>query len=260
MKNIIIPVLFLISHSVAGQGYLKLSTSDTFYSYVNNESKSGDYNSEAFIFKSGDVCFLIRDSEPYANGSFKLNDSEISITISVDGEELKYTGSVVSGKLIIKLINASSSKVYLLEEAKGPSVITPSIIEIEDEDEIEEDFDLSVNLDEMEDDFDIQFEEEPEEEVFTIVEEPSIPVNGYNEFYKFVSENLNNPDSNIKGTLYAAFVVGNDGMVRDYEILKGLSPEHDKEAIRVLKLTNWTIPRQRGKAVAQKITIPVRFN
>ena len=63
-----------------------------------------------------------------------------------------------------------------------------------------------------------------------------------------------------EGRVFASFIVGKDGMVRDAKIIKGLHPFLDAEALRViLALTGFTPGRQNGKPVAVSVTVPVTF-
>ena len=64
----------------------------------------------------------------------------------------------------------------------------------------------------------------------------------------------------IQGTVYVYFVVGNDGNVRDIEILRGLDPRLDKAAIHVIEsLPKFEPGVQLGKNISVQYTIPVRF-
>ena len=55
-------------------------------------------------------------------------------------------------------------------------------------------------------------------------------------------------------------MVGRDGSVSDVEVMRGVSPELDAEAVRVVSLMpKWIPGKQRGKAVAVKYTMPIMF-
>jgi TonB-dependent SusC/RagA subfamily outer membrane receptor len=55
-------------------------------------------------------------------------------------------------------------------------------------------------------------------------------------------------------------VVGKDGSVSDIHTVRGVSPELDAEAIRVVSMMpKWIPGKQRGKAVAVKYTMPIMF-
>ena len=65
---------------------------------------------------------------------------------------------------------------------------------------------------------------------------------------------------NQQGTVYATFVVSNDGTLNDIHILKGVSEEIDSEAIRVInKMPHWIPGFQNGFPVAVQFNLPIKF-
>ncbi len=107
--------------------------------------------------------------------------------------------------------------------------------------------------------------EKPQEEViFQVVEEmPQFP-GGLGEAMKFLAKNIKYPveaqQAKIEGRVIVRFVVGRDGSVSDVEVMRGVSPELDAEAVRVVSLMpKWIPGKQRGKAVAVKYTMPIMF-
>ena len=107
-------------------------------------------------------------------------------------------------------------------------------------------------------------EEQEEEVVFQVVEEmPQFP-GGLSEAMKFLAKNIKYPveaqQAKIEGRVIVRFVVGRDGSVSDVEVMRGVSPELDAEAVRVVSLMpKWIPGKQRGKAVAVKYTMPIMF-
>ncbi|MBR4044159.1 MAG: TonB family protein, partial [Bacteroidaceae bacterium] len=64
----------------------------------------------------------------------------------------------------------------------------------------------------------------------------------------------------IEGRVIVRFVVGRDGSVSNVKVVRGVSPELDAEAVRVVSLMpKWIPGKQRGKAVAVKYTMPIMF-
>ena len=64
----------------------------------------------------------------------------------------------------------------------------------------------------------------------------------------------------IEGRVIVQFVVGKDGSVSGVKVMRGVSPELDAEAIRVVSMMpKWIPGKQRGKAVAVKYTMPIMF-
>ncbi len=147
-------------------------------------------------------------------------------------------------------------------------VEVPNVEEIEDELEIELDIEITeetviapIETNDME--FE-EVEEETTEEIFMIVEEQPMPVGGFQEFYKFVGENLKYPAfaqaNNVEGRVFVQFVVEKDGTLTQFEIVRGIGYGADEEAIRVLKMApKWKPGKQRGHPVRVRMFIPINF-
>ena len=106
---------------------------------------------------------------------------------------------------------------------------------------------------------------EPQEKViFQVVEEmPQFP-GGMGEAMKFLAKNMKYPISaqqaKIEGRVIVQFVVERDGSVSDAKVMRGVNPELDAEAIRVVSMMpKWIPGKQRGNAVAVKYTMPIMF-
>ena len=107
--------------------------------------------------------------------------------------------------------------------------------------------------------------EAPQEEViFQVVEQmPEFP-GGMGECMKFLARNIKYPvaaqQAKIEGRVVVQFVVGRDGSISNVEAIRGVSPELDAEAIRVVSMMpKWNPGKQRGKAVAVKYSMPIMF-
>ena len=107
--------------------------------------------------------------------------------------------------------------------------------------------------------------EEPQEKViFQVVEEmPEFP-GGMGEAMKFLAKNIKYPvaaqQAKIEGRVIVQFVVERDGSISDVHAMRGVNPDLDAEAIRVVSLMpKWKPGKQRGKAVAVKYTMPIMF-
>lgn len=106
--------------------------------------------------------------------------------------------------------------------------------------------------------------EESVEEIFTVVETPPEFPGGQSALFKFVNQHIQYPveaqAAGEQGRVSCAFVVGSDGMVLNPEVLRGISPALDAEAIRIIRnMPKWNPGRQRGRAVPVKYTIPITF-
>jgi protein TonB len=106
---------------------------------------------------------------------------------------------------------------------------------------------------------------EGDESVFFIVDEmPKFRGKGIEEFEKYISENLVYPqkaiEEKLEGIVTASFVIDTIGNLVEVEIIRGVDPVLDHEAIRVIKASpNWKPGKQGGKVVRVKLTVPVRF-
>lgn len=94
-------------------------------------------------------------------------------------------------------------------------------------------------------------------------EMPEYP-GGNSELLKFIGENLRYPsdaqDNNVQGRVTLKFVVNPDGSVDRIEVLRGVDPSLDNEAIRVIKsLPKFKPGKQGGVPVPVWFTIPVAF-
>ena len=107
-------------------------------------------------------------------------------------------------------------------------------------------------------------EQSPSDATFQVVEEaPEFP-GGMQACMVFLAKNIKYPvsaqEAKIEGRVIVQFVVKKDGTIADPIIMRGVSPELDAEALRVVSLMpNWKPGRQRGKAVNVKYTIPIMF-
>ena len=107
-------------------------------------------------------------------------------------------------------------------------------------------------------------EEVSEQHIFEIVEEmPEFP-GGPGELTSFLAKNTKYPviaqENGISGRVACSFVVNQDGSVVDIEIVRGIDPSLDKEALRVLAtMPKWKPGMQRGKPVRVKYNVPVVF-
>ena len=105
---------------------------------------------------------------------------------------------------------------------------------------------------------------EMNEQVFAVVEKmPSFP-GGDAELLKYIATNIKYPkesqDNGEQGRVICSFIVGRDGSVNNPEVLRGVTPLLNEEAVRVINtMPRWNPGMQRGKAVAVKYTVPITF-
>ena len=83
---------------------------------------------------------------------------------------------------------------------------------------------------------------------------------------RFLSQSLRYPPdaqrARAEGKVFITFSVCTDGSLCDYEVLKGVHPELDREALRVVKAMSgrWKPGSERGQKVKVKYNLPINFN
>ena len=99
-------------------------------------------------------------------------------------------------------------------------------------------------------------------EVFMVVEDmPKFPAGN---IQQYVADNLRYPaaarENGIEGKVYVRFVIDTTGKAVAPEIVRGVSPELDAEALRLIReMPAWKPGMQRGKPVRVSFTLPINF-
>ena len=157
------------------------------------------------------------------------------------------------------------------EKPPEPPKVTEILNIVEDDVEIEDELILEDTEIDMETeveiiDFVVEDEEEEEEApIFFIVEDmPSFQGKGQEGFREWIAKNLRYPEiaaeNGISGRVFVQFVVEPDGSVNKVEVVRGVDPALDKEAIRVVSASpKWAPGKQRGKPVRVAYTFPIVF-
>ena len=81
---------------------------------------------------------------------------------------------------------------------------------------------------------------------------------------KWVYQYLKYPEEalmeGVQGRVMVDFIIGKDGKVSDVRVVKGISPELDAEAVKVVSASpKWKPGRRAGEKVRVSMTIPVEF-
>lgn len=82
---------------------------------------------------------------------------------------------------------------------------------------------------------------------------------------KFIQKKMRYPSiarqQEIQGTVFVSFVVNGDGTISDVVVIRGIHPDCDKEAIRVVSLLpGWMGGKHNGNPVAVKMVLPITFS
>ena len=111
---------------------------------------------------------------------------------------------------------------------------------------------------------DVTAEDVVQGEIYDMVEQaPQFP-GGPQELMSYLAKNIKYPveaqKAGQQGRVICQFVVTKEGKVADIKVLRGVCPELDEEAVRVIKaMPAWTPGKQDGQAVNVRYTLPVTF-
>ena len=113
----------------------------------------------------------------------------------------------------------------------------------------------------------VSMEEIIEEAIpFAMVEsKPSFMGGGQNEFSKWVDKNLVYPirarENGVEGKVILSFTLTAEGEITNINVLRGIDPALDKEAVRVVSSSpKWEPGKERGRAVKVQFIFPVQFS
>ena len=92
---------------------------------------------------------------------------------------------------------------------------------------------------------------------------PEFP-EGMKELMTYLKDNIKYPkaaqDKKVEGRVIVQFVIEKDGTPTEFNVLRSVDPDLDKEALRVLgNMPKWKPGMQKGQAVRVKYTVPVSF-
>jgi TonB family protein len=180
-------------------------------------------------------------SQVFKSGSLKLSNSFSNPSL-IRKRMIMMTKKPTSGLANLKLLSVIpvTAMVFLLVSAKPDSPITPSS-----------------------DDLTITRTEAAELPYATVDIMPVFP-GGDSQLLKYISENTAYPDAakqkNEQGRVIVRFCVTSKGTISQVSVQKSVSPELDKEAIRVVNSLPAFIPgRQDGKPVPVWYMVPITF-
>lgn len=106
--------------------------------------------------------------------------------------------------------------------------------------------------------------DEYEGEIFDVVETEPQFSGGEMAMQDFIKKKVKYPEMAIQmgdqGKVYVRFVIEKDGSVTNVDIARGVTPELDKEAMRVIRMMpKWIPGKQRGKPVRTAVVVPIVF-
>lgn len=100
--------------------------------------------------------------------------------------------------------------------------------------------------------------------IYTVPEQNAAPVGGLSALYKHIQQNLKYPERAIRrgleGRVFVEFVVEKDGTVGELRVLKGIGPECNREAMRLIQsFEKWVPGKHQGRVVRVRQSFPVVF-
>ena len=91
---------------------------------------------------------------------------------------------------------------------------------------------------------------------------PEFP-GGTQALFNFIRENLQYPnnDTCVTGRVVAQFTVKEDGSIANARVIRGIHPDFDKEALRVINMMpKWKPGTKQGEVVDTEYTVPIMFS
>ena len=223
------------------------------------EVKSVENSSDEKFKLSGTVVEAERKNVPVMGASILIKGTTMGTLTDMDG---KFTLPVKKGDVIqVSFVGYQTQSVVVKDESPLTILMRDDVQPMEEMVVVAQTPKEEVKYTKVE----VEETEEPQEKViFQVVEEmPEFP-GGMSEAMKFLAKNIKYPvaaqQAKIEGRVIVQFVVERDGSISDVHTLRGVNPDLDAEAIRVVSLMpKWKPGKQRGKAVAVKYTMPIMF-
>ena len=223
------------------------------------EVKSVENSSDEKFKLSGTVVEAERKNVPVMGASVLIKGTTMGTLTDMDG---KFTLPVKKGDVIqVSFVGYQTQSVVVKDESPLTILMRDDVQPMEEMVVVGQTPKEEVKYTKVE----VEETEEPQEKViFQVVEEmPEFP-GGMGEAMKFLAKNIKYPvaaqQAKIEGRVIVQFVVERDGSISDIHAMRGVNPDLDAEAIRVVSLMpKWKPGKQRGKAVAVKYTMPIMF-
>ncbi|MCX7954848.1 MAG: energy transducer TonB [Bacteroidales bacterium] len=189
---------------------------------------------------------------------------EIKIIPETDKDEFE----VVTTKVEEEIIPITKQEEIKLPPPPPPPV-TDIIQVVENNQEIKNEVEIqsteaTVNT-QIEAPVEVKQEEEVEEVInfYVIEEKPEFP-GGEAAMMQWIAKNIKYPEiakeNNIQGKVFVQFIIDKDGQVKNVEVVRGVDPVLDREAVRVVSsMPQWKPGKQRGKPVKVQFQLPINF-
>ena len=102
------------------------------------------------------------------------------------------------------------------------------------------------------------------EPIFTEVENIPEFDGGMTALYSYVANNIKYPEQaiikGIEGKVFVEFVISKDGSIQNTRVLRGIHPDCDNEAVRVIsQMPAWAPGKHKDQPVNVKMVLPITF-
>ena len=233
--------------------------------YTVEARKASHYSSSQSVeVEAGDKRTVTLSAPTPRYGSLNVNTRPVGATVSVDGTALTGTTPNIYADILIGEHTLTVAKPGYAEAEQRITVEEGKVLPV------------SITLTEKEkvapapsarssDSQSLSGQGgKKESKPFTVVEVMPVFPGGQTALAQYIASHLKYPtvaqENGIQGRVFVSFVVGEDGYVEDVQVIKGVEPMLDKEALRVIQsLPRWTPGNQQGKPVRVKYTVPVTF-
>lgn len=109
-----------------------------------------------------------------------------------------------------------------------------------------------------------KMETQDEDIIYTIEEKiPTFP-GGVTELMKYITEKFKYSkkaqDKGIHGRVIVSFIIDCEGSISDAKIVRGIDPDCDKEALRLINgMPRWIPAQLNGENIGVRLTLPIIF-
>ncbi len=141
---------------------------------------------------------------------------------------------------------------------KNSEIESDDFVKVEDSEMIIEALIITDN------DIEAELDNNDEPIAFAVVEQKPEFHNGDSALMVYVANNFEYPEGvkelKISGRIFVKFTISEMGKVTNVHVIRGLYPELDAEAVRVVKnMPDWIPAKQRGKPVAVNYVLPIKI-
>ena len=103
-----------------------------------------------------------------------------------------------------------------------------------------------------------------DDKVYTVVEKQPVFPGGFDALFKYLGSEVKYPveaqEKGIQGRVVTRFIVRKDGTIDSIQVMRGINPLLDAEALRVIKaMPKWEPAEQDGEKVSVRYILPMQF-